>query len=198
MPDPRPPRPAPPARPAPQPLAPSVTSTVLVAGSDPVAEHLLDVRVVHVGGVLDQDAADRVCARLRLLAARDPRAGITLTVSCTAGSAGAGLAVVDTMALIAPEVATCAVGVAAGVGQLLVTAGAPGLRTATPHARLVLRTPGAGPAGATVFGEQKQEVLAVTAARSGQDVDRVAMDTAAERWLTAAEALAYGLVDAVG
>lgn len=205
MPDPRPPQP--PSRPerpapqplAPQPLAPSLTSTVLlVAGSDPVAEHLLDVRVVHVGGVLDQDAADRVCARLRLLAARDPRTGITLTVSCAAGSAGAGLAVVDTMALIAPDVATCAVGVAAGVGQLLVTAGAPGRRTATPHARLVLRTPGAGPVGAAVFGEQKQEVLAVTAARSGQDVDRVAADTAAERWLTAAEALEYGLVDAVG
>jgi ATP-dependent Clp protease protease subunit len=195
VPDPRPPQPAPPARPAPQPLAPSVTSTVLAAGPDPVAEHLLDVRVVHVGGVLDQDAADRVCARLRLLAARDPRAEITLTVSCTAGTAGAGLAVVDTMALVAPEVATCAVGVAAGVGVLLVTAGAPGRRTATPHTRLALRTPGAGPVGAAVLGEQKQEVLAVIAARSGQDVDRVAADTAAERWFAAAEAVEYGLVD---
>lgn len=182
----------------PQPPTASLTSTVLVPAPDPVAEHLLDVRVVHVGGVLDQDAADRVCARLRLLAARDPRAEITLTVSCTAGSAGAGLAVVDTMALIAPDVATCAVGVAAGVGQLLVTAGAPGRRTAAPHARLVLRTPSAGDVGAAVFGEQKREVLAVTAARSGQPVGRVAADTVAERWLAAAEAVEYGLVDAVG
>ncbi|MHA6785036.1 ATP-dependent Clp protease proteolytic subunit [Pseudonocardia saturnea] len=184
--------------PAPQPPAPSVTSTVLVTAADPLAEHLLDVRVVHVGGVLDQDAADRVCARLRLLAARDPRGEITLTVSCTAGAAGAGLAVVDTMALVAPDVATCAVGVAAGVGQLLVTAGAPGRRTAAPHARLVLRTPSAGAVGAAVFGEQKREVLAVTAARSGQPVDRVAADTVGERWLTAAEAVEYGLVDAAG
>lgn len=181
----------------PQPVVPQPVSTVLVAGPDPLAEHLLDVRVVHVGGVLDMDAADRVCARLRLLAARDPRRGITLTVSCTAGSAGAGLAVVDTMALVTPAVATCAVGVVAGVGQLIVTAGAPGRRTAAPHARLALRTPSAGAVGAAVFGEQKQEVLAVTAARSGQDVGRVAADTAAERWLSAADALEYGLVDAV-
>lgn len=184
--------------PAPQPLAPSVTSSVLVTGPDPVFEHLLDVRVVHVGGVLDQDAADRVCARLRLLAARDPRSDITLTVSCTAGSAGAGLAVVDTMALIAPEVTTCVVGVAAGVGLLLVTAGAPGRRTATAHARLALRTPSSGPVGAAVLGEQRLQVLAVIAERSGQEVDRVATDIAAERWFTAAEAVEYGLVDAVG
>ena len=187
-----------PTLPQPQPPAPSVTSTVLVAGSDPVAEHLLDVRVVHLGGVLDADAADRVCARLRLLAARDPRAGITLTVSCTAGSAAAGLAVVDTMELVAPEVATCAVGVVAGVGVLVVAAGAAGRRSATPHARLGLRTPPAGAVGAAVSREQKQEVLAVTAARSGRDVGEVAADTAAERWFTAAQAVRYGLVDAVG
>lgn len=186
-----------PSLPQPQPAPPSLTSTVLVTGADPVAEHLLDVRIVHVGGVLDEDAADRVCARLRLLAARDPRSEITLTVSCTAGSAGAGLAVVDTMALIGPDVVTCAVGVAAGVGQLIVTAGAPGKRTATRHARLALRTPSAGVVGAAVFGAQRQEVLAVTATRSRHDVERVAADTAAERWFTAAEAAAYGLVDAV-
>ncbi|GAA3244330.1 ATP-dependent Clp protease proteolytic subunit [Pseudonocardia petroleophila] len=183
--------------PPPQPPQPSFTSTLLVAGADPVAEHLLDVRIVHVGGVLDADAADRVCARLRLLAARDPRAEITLTVSCTAGTAGAGLAVVDTMALVGPEVATCAVGAVAGVGQLVVTAGAPGRRTAARHARLALRTPAADPAPATVSGAQRREAVAVTAARSGRDAAEVAADTAAERWFTAAEAVAYGLVDAV-
>jgi len=185
-----------PTLPQPQPPVPSTTSTVLVAGTDPVAELLLDVRVVHVGGVLDDEAADRVCARLRLLAARDPRGEITLTVSCAAGSVGAGLAVVDVMGSIAPDVATCAVGVVAGVGQLIVTAGAPGRRTAAPHARLALRTPSAGAVGAAVFAEQKQEAIAVTAARSGRAVDEVAADTAAERWFTTPQAIAHGLVDA--
>jgi ATP-dependent Clp protease protease subunit len=198
--DPRPPLPAPPARPerpAPQPLAPSVASSVSVTGSDPVLDQLTDERIVHVGGVLDDDAAQRVCSRLRLLAARDPRRDILLTVHCTGGSATAALAVVDTVGVIGPDVATCAVGVATGVGQLLVTAGAPGRRTATPHARLALRTPHAGPVGAAVFGELKREIVEVVATRSGQPPERVAADTAAERWFTAAEAVEYGLIDAV-
>lgn len=198
-PQPVPPLPHPPlpALPVPQPSHPtaSASSTVLVAGTDPVLDHLLDVRVVHVGGVLDDDATQRVCARLRLLAARDARHDVVLTVSCTGGPAGAALAVVDTMELIGPDVATCVVGAAAGVGLLLAASGAPGKRTATAHARLTLLAP-AEPFGMAVLAPgQQADVVALLAARTGQGVDRITADTAARRWFTTPEAVAYGLVD---
>ncbi len=177
----------------PLPPVPHLTQSVTLLADvpDPTAEHLLDVRVVLISGEIDDVTARRVIGRLRLLAARDARRDITLHVGSPGGSAAAALAIVDTMTLVAPDVATCAFGIVGSAGQLLVTTGAPGRRTALPHARLRMGAdrPGFGAAA------YRDEVVALVARCSGQDPERVAAD--ADRWFTAAEARDYGLVDAV-
>ena len=189
----------PPARPVPPPplaLPATQSVTVLGAGPDTLYGPLLDERIIMINGEIDETVAHRVTAQLLLLAARDPRRDITLYVHSPAGTATAGLAVLDVMRWVPPDVATCAVGVAGSVGQMLVTAGAAGKRTALAHARLrLLRA--AGDARPDVLEAQRRELAAVTAAGTGQTVEQVVADSAAGRWFTAAEAVEHGLVDAV-
>lgn len=201
-PPPRAPRTEPPALAAP--AAGFAVSTVVAVTGEPVFEHLLDERVVVIGGEIDDAAAHRVTAQLLLLAARDARRDIALYVLSPGGPAAAGLAIYDTMRLVAPDVATWAVGVVASTAQLLVTAGAPGKRHALPHARLRLHQPtarlGAGtdPAvRAGVTGELRGEVAAAIARHSGRPVADVLADCDADRWFTAAQAREHGLVDHV-
>jgi ATP-dependent Clp protease protease subunit len=176
----------------------------LVTGPDPVLERLLDERIVYLGGELDDAAADAVVGRLLLLGALDPRREITLHVATPGGSVTAATAVYDTLRTVGPEVATRAVGLVGLVGSLLLAAGTPGKRLASPHARFLLRPPqlgspgGADPAARTEFGRQlRQEMLGLLARHTGRTAAEVEADVAAERRLTASEAVAYGLVDGV-
>jgi ATP-dependent Clp protease, protease subunit len=200
--------PAPPPLPrSPLPPAGPVHHIGLVTGPDPVLERLLDERIVYLGGELDDAAGDAVVSRLLLLGALDPRREITLHVATPGGSVTAAVAVHDTLRTVGPEVATRAVGLVGLVGSLLLAAGTPGKRLATPHARFLLRAPqlgrsgdggGADPAMRTEFGRQlRQEMLGLLARHTGRTPTEVEADVAAERRLTAPEAIAYGLVDAV-
>jgi ATP-dependent Clp protease, protease subunit len=209
------PPPEPPQRPAPfptpQPLprigggqlvyaAPAAGSTV-----DPVLDRLLGQRIVVLGGELDDEVATRITAQLLLLAAEDPERDIAFYISSPGGSVTAGLAVYDTMQLIPPDVATWAVGVVASIGQFLITAGTPGKRHALPHARILLHQPAAGLGGtatdvamrAGVFGAMKREIAELTARHAGKPVETITADADRDRWFTAQEAQAYGLVDHV-
>jgi ATP-dependent Clp protease protease subunit len=115
------------------------------------------------------------------------------------------MAIYDTMQLIRAEVATWALGLAASTAQFLLTAGAPGKRYALPHARILLHQPSAGLGGsasdvairAGVLGAMKREIAELTARHSGQPVETVVADADRDRWFTAEEARAYGLVDHV-
>ncbi|MDN5751125.1 MAG: ATP-dependent Clp protease proteolytic subunit [Pseudonocardia sp.] len=169
--------------------------TVLTDHPDATTEYLLDARVVMIGGEVDDATAHRVVAQLLLLAARDPRRDITLYVHSPGGSPVAALAILDTMQLIAPDVATCAVGVAVSAGQLLVTAGAPGKRSALRHARLRMGSAAVGLGDAAVREQLRREIAEVTARRSGRAQERVLADGG--RWFSAVESRGHGLVDVV-
>ncbi len=173
--------------------------------ADPVLDRLFAERIVYLAGEVDDDAAHRITAQLLLLAADDPDRDITLYVNSPGGSVTAGMAIYDTMQLVPPDVATWAVGFAASTGQLLLTAGAAGKRHALPHARIMMHQPSAKLGGtatdvtirAGVFTAMKREIAELTAHHSGQPVETVTADADRDRWFTAEEARAYGLVDHV-
>jgi ATP-dependent Clp protease, protease subunit len=205
--------PEPPRRPEPpppRPLPPWVGGPVLYtaapapAGPDQVLDKLLEERIVFLGREVDDEIANRISAQLLLLAAQDPDRDITMYINSPGGSVTAGMAIYDTMRLIHPEVATWAVGFAASIGQFLLTAGAPGKRYALPHARILMRQPSAGGARATdiairagVYAEMKREIAEITARHTGQTFETITADSDRDRWFTAPEAQAYGLVDHV-
>ncbi len=173
--------------------------------TDTVLDRLFAERIVYLTGEVDDDAAHRITAQLLLLAAADPDRDITFYVNSPGGSVTAGMAIYDTMQLVEPDIATWAVGFAASTGQLLLTAGAAGKRHALPHARIMMHQPSAKLGGtatdvtirAGVFTAMKREIAELTAHHSGQPVETVTADADRDRWFTAEEARAYGLVDHV-
>jgi ATP-dependent Clp protease protease subunit len=170
-----------------------------------VFDRLLEERIVFLGREVDDEIANRISAQLLLLAAQDPERDITMYINSPGGSVTAGMAIYDTMRLIRPDVATWAVGFAASMGQFLLTAGAPGKRYALPHARILMHQPSAGIGGqatdiairAGVYSQMKREIAEITAHHTGRTVDTITADSDRDRWFTAAEAQAYGLVDHV-
>ena len=115
--------------------------------SDSVSERLLRERIIILGSEVRDTNANEITAQLLLLAAEDPEKDITLYINSPGGSVTAGMAIYDTMMLIEPDVATTAMGLAASMGQFLLTAGAPGKRAALPHARILMHQPSAGVGG---------------------------------------------------
>ena len=173
--------------------------------TDAVLDRLFEERIVYLAGVVDDEAAHRITAQLLLLTADDPARDITFYINSSGGSVTAGMAIYDTMQLVRPDVATWAVGLAASMGQFLLTAGAPGKRYALPHARILMHQPSASLGGtatditvrAGVFGEMKREIAELTARHSGQPVETVTADADRDRWFDAEQARAHGLVDHV-
>jgi ATP-dependent Clp protease protease subunit len=182
-----------------------MTTAVAPAPTDPVLERLLEERIIFLGREVDDEIANRISAQLLLLAAQDPDRDITLYINSPGGSVTAGMAIYDTMQLIPPDVATWAVGFAASMGQFLLSAGTPGKRHALPHARILMHQPSAGMSGtatdiairAGVYSDMKREIAELIARHTGQPVETIVADSDRDRWFTAAEAKAYGLVDHV-
>ncbi len=173
--------------------------------SDSVSERLLRERIIILGSEVKDSNANEITAQLLLLAAEDPEKDITLYINSPGGSVTAGMAIYDTMVLIEPDVATTAMGLAASMGQFLLTAGAPGKRAALPHARILMHQPSAGVGGtaadiaiqADMLERSKQEMAELIAQHTGQSVERIVADSDRDRWFTAAEALEYGFIDKV-
>lgn len=172
---------------------------------DSVFARLLDERIIVLGSEVDDPIANRIVGQLLLLAAEDPAADITLYINSPGGSVSAGMAVFDTMNGIEPDVATVATGTAASMGQFLLTAGAPGKRVALPHAKVMMHQPSGGIGGvesdiairAAMLADLKDEMMRITAERTGQNVEKVTADADRDRWFSPADAVAYGLVDRV-
>ncbi|MCT2586850.1 ATP-dependent Clp protease proteolytic subunit [Actinophytocola gossypii] len=173
--------------------------------NDSVYERLLRERIVFLGSEVDDEIANRITAQLLLLAAEDPDKDITFYINSPGGSVTAGMAIYDTMQLIEPDVATWAMGLAASMGQFLLSSGAPGKRYALPHARIMMHQPSAGVGGtasdiairAEVFAKWKLEMARITAEQTGRSVETITEDADRDRWFTAAEARDYGFVDQV-
>ena len=172
---------------------------------DQLASRLLHQRIVVLGQQVDDPIANRICAQLLLLSAEDPRADISLYINSPGGSVSAGLAIFDTMRLIPNDVSTLAMGLAASMGQFLLTAGTPGKRYALPHSRILMHQGSAGIGGTAVDVQIQAENLEyikglmtrLTAEQSGQDEATIERDADRDRWFTAEQAVDYGLVDAI-
>lgn len=168
-----------------------------------IFNRLLKERIIWLGSEVRDENANMICAQMMLLAKEDPERDITLYINSPGGSITAGMAIYDTMMLIKPDVATVAVGMAASMGQFLLSSGAPGKRYATPHARVMMHQPSGGIGGtatdirinAELIMHMKKVLAELTAAQTGKTLSEVTKDADRDRWFTAAQALEYGFVD---
>jgi len=173
--------------------------------SDSVYERLLQQRIIVLGQEVDDDIANRICAQLLLLAAEDSDRDIMLYINSPGGSVTAGMAIYDTMQWIKPDVQTVAMGMAASMGQVLLTSGTPGKRLALPHAEVLMHQGSAGVGGdesdiviqAKRLTRINKDLAELTAQQSGQSVETIIRDSDRDRWFTAQEAKEYGLIDAI-
>jgi ATP-dependent Clp protease protease subunit len=172
---------------------------------DHIYNRLLRERIIWLGTEVRDENANAICAQMMLLAAEDPDKDIYLYINSPGGSITAGMAIYDTMQYIQPDVATVAVGMAASMGQFLLSSGAKGKRYATPHARVMMHQPSGGIGGtatdvrinAQLILHMKQVLAELTAAQTGKTVEQVIADSDRDRWFTAQEALEYGFIDHV-
>lgn len=172
---------------------------------DQLAARLLHQRIVVLGVPVDDAIANRICAELLLLSAEDPRRDIALYINSPGGSVSAALAVYDTMRLIPNDVATLGLGLAASAAQFLLSAGTPGKRFILQHARVLMHQPSGGLGGTAVdiaiqaenMRHVKRTMQGLIAEHTGQGVATIERDSDRDRWFTADEATAYGLVDRV-
>jgi len=165
---------------------------------------LLD-RIIFLGTAIDDNVANAVIAQLLFLESQDPEKDVFIYINSPGGSITAGMAIFDTMQYIRPDVATICVGQAASMGAVLLAAGTKGKRRALPHARLMIHQPLGGAQGqatdiqivAKEIQRLKDELSGILAAATGQDFKRVVADSERDFYMTAAEAMEYGLLDEV-
>jgi ATP-dependent Clp protease, protease subunit len=172
---------------------------------DHIYQRLLKERIIFLGSEVRDQNANAICAQLLLLSAEDPKSDITLYINSPGGSVSAGMAIFDTMQWIEPDVSTVAMGLAASMGQFLLSAGTRGKRLALPHAQIMMHQPSGGLGGtASDIAIQAEQMLYTKkilqeriAFHTGQTVEQVEKDSDRDRWFTADEAKEYGFVDNV-
>ncbi|WP_040834114.1 ATP-dependent Clp protease proteolytic subunit [Nocardia brevicatena] len=173
--------------------------------SDSVYERLLRERIIFLGTQVDDDIANKLCAQILLLSAEDPTRDISLYINSPGGSVNAGMAIYDTMQLSECDIATYGMGLAASMGQFLLTAGTKGKRYALPHTRIMMHQPSAGIGGSAAdiaimaeqFAYTKRELNELQAMHTGKSVEQITADADRDRWFTPAQALEYGFIDRV-
>ncbi|GAA2751878.1 ATP-dependent Clp protease proteolytic subunit [Kitasatospora cinereorecta] len=184
-------------------MAPHAAAGDVLGGlGDQVYNRLLNERIIFLGQQVDDDIANKITAQLLLLAA-DPDKDIFLYINSPGGSISAGMAIYDTMQYIKNDVVTIAMGMAASMGQFLLTAGAKGKRFSLPNANILMHQPSAGLGGSAtdirIQAEQllrtKKRMSELIAQHSGQSFERITADSDRDRWFTPEEAKEYGLID---
>ena len=175
-----------------------------VASMDVFSRLMMD-RIIFLGVPIDDDVANIIQAQLLFLASSDNSADILLYLNTPGGQVSSGLGIYDTMQLVEPDVATICTGMAASMGSVLLCAGAKGKRSALPHSRVLIHQPLGGAQGqasdiliaAKEIEKLREELFRIIAGHSGQPYERVAADGDRDYWMSAEEALAYGMVDEV-
>ncbi|MDH2442521.1 ATP-dependent Clp protease proteolytic subunit [Amnibacterium sp. CER49] len=168
-----------------------------------VFDRLLRDRIIWLGSEVRDENANEIAAKLLLLAAEDSERDIYLYINSPGGSITAGMAIYDTMQFVPNDIVTVGIGMAASMGQLLLTAGTKGKRYITPNARVLLHQPHGGFGGtssdiqtqAQLIIDMKNRLAQITAEATGKTVEQVNADGDRDRWFSAEEALAYGFVD---
>ena len=170
-----------------------------------IYSRLLKDRIIFLGGPIDDNVANAVIAQMLFLDAEDTDKDIHLYINSPGCVVTAGMAIYDTMQYIKPDVSTICVGSAASMGAVLLTAGAKGKRYALPHARVMIHQPLGGVQGqaseieihAREILRMREELNGILASRSGQDIEVVARDTDRDNFMSAQDAVEYGLIDEV-
>jgi ATP-dependent Clp protease protease subunit len=168
-----------------------------------VFDNLLRDRIIWLGSEVRDENANEIAAKLLLLAAEDAERDIYLYVNSPGGSVTAGMAIYDTMQFVPNDVVTVGIGMAASMGQLLLTAGTKGKRYITPNARVLLHQPHGGFGGtssdiqtqAQIIIDMKRRLAEITAEATGKSVEQINADGDRDRWFSAEQALDYGFVD---
>ena len=177
----------------------------LNATSIDVFSRLLMDRIIWVGCAIDDDVANIVQAQLLFLSSIDSKADISLYLNTPGGSVSDGLGIYDTMQIITPDVATICTGMAASMGSVLLCAGTKGKRSALPHSRVMIHQPLGGVKGqaedilieAREIEKCRKELFNIISEHSGQPFDKVFADGDRNYWMTAQEALEYGMIDQI-
>ena len=170
-----------------------------------ISSRLLKDRIIFLGGEVEDNMANTIVAQLLFLEAEDPDKDIYLYINSPGGVVTAGMAIYDTMQYIKPDVATICIGQAASMGSLLLTAGAKGKRFALPNARIMIHQPLGGARGqSTDVQIQAKELLRtrqmlneILAERTGRSMEQIEADTERDNFMSAADAVEYGLIDKV-
>ena len=170
-----------------------------------IYSRLLKERVIFVVGPIEDHMANLIVAQLLFLESENPDKDIHLYINSPGGSVSAGMAIYDTMQFIKPQVSTMCIGMAASMGAVLLTGGAPGKRFCLPNGKVMIHQPLGGYQGqATDIEIHAREIIktraklnAILAAHSGQAIERIQEDTERDNFMTAEEAKDYGLVDEV-
>jgi ATP-dependent Clp protease protease subunit len=181
-----------------------MAASIADPGAD-IFRMLLKDRIVVLGSDVNDAVANQIVAQLLYLEGEDPGKDIWLYINSPGGSITAGMAIYDTMQFITPDVGTICMGLAASMGQFLLCAGAAGKRYTLPHARIMMHQPLGGVQGQAsdiaIQAEQMAYIKRLMAERisfhTGQDVDQIQLDSERDRWFTAEQAKAYGIVDNV-
>lgn len=170
-----------------------------------IYSRLLIDRIIFVGSPIDDTVANLVMAQLLHLESEDPDKDISLYINSPGGQITSLFAVYDTMQYVKPEIRTVCMGMAASAAAVLLAGGAEGKRFVLPHARVMLHQPTGGAEGqasdieiqARLIVQMREQINRILAERTGQEYDRVALDTERDFWMTAEEAIEYGVVDEV-
>lgn len=170
-----------------------------------IYSRLLKDRIIFLGGEVTDDEANLIVAQMLFLEADDPDKDISLYINSPGGSITAGMAIYDTMQYIRCDVSTICIGMAASMGAFLLAAGAKGKRRALPNGEILIHQPlGSARGQATevaIHAEQliktREKMNKILAERTGQTVEQIALDTERDHYMTAEEALKYGLIDEI-
>lgn len=175
-----------------------------IATMDVFSRLMMD-RIIFLGVAIDDYVANIIQAQLLFLDSTDPGKDIQIYFNTPGGSVYAGLGIYDTMQFIASPVATICTGMAASMGAVLLTAGATGKRSALPHSRVMIHQPMGGAQGqasdieitAREIQKLKKELYEIIALHSGNSIEKVEKDSDRDYWMTAQEAVEYGMIDTV-
>ena len=170
-----------------------------------IYSRLLKDRIIFLGGEVTDDEANLIVAQMLFLEADDPDKDISLYINSPGGSITAGMAIYDTMQYIRCDVSTICIGMAASMGAFLLAAGAKGKRRALPNGEILIHQPLGGALGqateVAIHAEQliktREKMNKILAERTGQTVEQIALDTERDHYMTAEEALKYGLIDEI-
>jgi ATP-dependent Clp protease protease subunit len=182
---------------------PTMASVDPASREDYIYNRLLKERIIWLGSEVADSNANAICSQLLLLSAEDPEKDIYLYINSPGGSITAGMAIYDTIQYIPNDVVTVATGLAASMGQFLLSSGTKGKRYATPNARILMHQPSGGIGGtasdiriqAELILHMKKVMSELTAAQTGQTVDTILRDNERDKWFTAEEGLEYGFFD---